>query len=183
MEAQEPLRKRQSGGGQIGAMGASPFCVARGNRGRADRKVPMCGIYAKHRLRLGIARRFIRLVREFREQAGAPAAAPVPLQEIPPHHERASPDPKNRRAMPAPANPAASESQRARAPVPPKTESPSDFHYDPTDTYRINSYRRPGRQPERAARNIELHLEQQRWDGWGKQASAYLEARGAPPRV
>ena len=85
----------------------------------------MSRIYAKHQLRLGISyRQFIRLVREFREQAGrAPAAAPVPVQEIPPH--------------PAPAQPAASESQKARAPVLPKTESSSDFHYDPTDAYRI----------------------------------------------
>ncbi len=65
------------------------------------------------------------------------AAPPVPLQEAAPHHERASPDPQNRRAPPAPANPAASESQKARAPVLPKTESPRDFHYDPMDAYRI----------------------------------------------
>ena len=65
----------------------------------------MSRIYAKHRLRLGISyRQFIRLVREFREQAGrAPDAAPVPLQESPPQYERASPDPENRRAAPAPA--------------------------------------------------------------------------------
>ena len=107
--------------------------------GELDRKVPMSRIYAKHRLRLGISyRQFIRLVREFREQAGrAPAAAPVPLQEIPPQYGRASPDPENRRAPPAPANPAASELQRARAPVLPKTEPPRDFHYDPMDAYRI----------------------------------------------
>ena len=80
--------------------------------GELDRKVPMSRIYAKHWLRLGISyRQFIRLVREFREQAG--------------------------RAPPAQASPAASESQRARAPVLPKTEPPRDFHCDPMDAYRF----------------------------------------------
>jgi len=65
------------------------------------------------------------------------AALPVPLQESPPQYGRPSPDPENRRAPPAQANPAASESQRARAPVLPKTEPPRDFHYDPMDAYRI----------------------------------------------
>ena len=140
MEAQEPSEKEaKRRRANWGDGGIAFFALRAEIAGELDRKVPMSRIYAKHRLRLGISyRQFIRLVREFREQAGrAPAAAPVPLQEIPPHHERASPDPENRRACPAPAHPAASESQRARAPVLPKTESPSDFHYDPTDAYRI----------------------------------------------
>ena len=140
MEAQEPSEKEaKRRRANWGDGGIAFFALRAEIAGELDRKVPMSRIYAKHQLSLGISyRQFIRLAREFREQAGrAPAAAPVPLQEIPPYHERASPDPENRRAMPAPANPAASESQRARAPVPPKTESPSDFHYDPTDAYRI----------------------------------------------
>ncbi len=140
MEAQEPSEKEaKRRRANWGDGGIAFFALRAEIAGELDRKVPMSRIYAKHRLRLGISyRQFIRLVREFREQAGrAPAAAPVPLQEIPPHHERASPDPENRRAPPAPANPAASESQRARAPVLPKTEPPRDFHYDPMDAYRI----------------------------------------------
>ena len=140
MEAQEPSEKEAKRRRANWGDGRIAFLALRAEiAGELDRKVPMSRIYAKHRLRLGISyRQFIRLVREFREQAGrAPAAAPGPLQEIPPRHERASPDPQNRRAMPAPSNPAASESQRARAPVLPKTESPSDFHFDPMDAHRI----------------------------------------------
>ena len=140
MEAQEPSEKEAKRRRANWGDGRIAFLALRAEiAGELDRKVPMSRIYAKHRLRLGISyRQFIRLVREFREQPRrAPAAAPVPLQEILPRHERASPDPENRRAAPAPAQPAASELQRARAPAVPETESTRDFHFDPTDAYRI----------------------------------------------
>jgi hypothetical protein len=102
------------------------------------------GFYLENRGRLRLSySQLSRYVQAFGVRAGVEkaqalsAAPPVPLQERPPQYGRPSPDSENRQAMPAPPQPAASEPQRARAPVAPNTEPPRDFHYDPMDAYRI----------------------------------------------
>ncbi|ADP72048.1 hypothetical protein Rvan_2840 [Rhodomicrobium vannielii ATCC 17100] len=85
--------------------------------GELTRKAPMSRIYAKHKTRLGVSyRQFIRLVREYRDQASD--AAPVGLPGL----GAASPSP--------PAH------GRPRTPLyvgPPEERT---FHFDPMDAYR-----------------------------------------------
>ncbi|MBT3072038.1 hypothetical protein KKP04_14340 [Rhodomicrobium sp. Az07] len=86
--------------------------------GELTRKAPMSRIYAKHKSRLGVSyRQFIRLVREYRDQA-SDDAAPVGLPGL----GAASPSP--------PAD------GRSRTPLYVGPHEERTFHFDPMDAYR-----------------------------------------------
>ena len=131
MEAQEPSlslsekeakrRRAKSGDG-----GIAFFALRAEIAGELDRKVPMSRIYAKHRLRLGISyRQFIRLAAN---TASRPGARQTPRRCLCRKARRNMSGLLRTRKIggrgPG-AGPAASELQRARAPVLPRRKAPA----------------------------------------------------------
>ena len=119
MSEHERSQEKGESRGPNGETGASPFTRLLPEIVSELRlKAPMSRIYAKHKGRLGISyRQFIRLVREYRDEASDEAGPGSP-----PRLEAASPSPPPEAG--------------ARKPLyigPPEERT---FHFDPMDAYR-----------------------------------------------